>query len=539
MTGTRCSARLRDLMQYTISKHAECVAFLDKRKGDYTAVSYAELGRDLEALGIALREVLPMRARVVLLGKNSYAYALTLLALLQGAFLPVPADTALSRKELEAMVKDTDATAIFYDESQAEKALSLTGVRAIPFADRARLVQRGRAQGERGAEHLFEVLEDGASPAMLCYRKEGSVLLSHQNILAALGALEQAFGVTPADTYLSVCPLASMQELVAGLLHPLSCGASVAFGEGVSTLLGDMQRVRPTTMVVPPFLAERIYRRLLEAAKEQGWEKVRRTMGVTDAIRPFSLRQKMKAKLLCKVRRPFGGALCRMVIVGGMLAPFAEQGLSQMGVFPIPTWGTAECVGFVSVGRERGGPEGSVGALVAGGEMAVENADAFGNGMLFYRGENLAMANEGEWYATGEMGRVDEEGHLFVLGRCENVLSQENNVYVCPEELERLLCESPLVADAVAVGVPAEGGGVEIAAVLSPEREYIEKTYGKDLTKEALEGLVADVVSEVNEALPPQKRMALFTLREEPFPRQLPEAKLRALLASELLNSVE
>ena len=288
-------------------------------------------------------------------------------------------------------------------------------------------------------------------------------------------------------------PLSHIYQCVIGFLAPLCYGARIAFSGGLDRLVRDMRMMHPTVMVVIPYLAEELHRYFWRQAKKHGSEAaVRRAIAVSDPVRPFSARQALKTKLLATARVPFGGVLERMIVVGDRLDPVVQKGLRQIGIFTVQGYGVTECAGLAALGGMNAYCDGAAGHILPDSVLDVYNPGPDGNGELRYKGNNLMLCYDNDetrtaaalrdgWYYTGDIGTVDKDGFVHIVGRAQNRIEKADGKWVCPEELETLLCQSPFVGEAVVVGVlNAAGNDCEIAAMLYPDRQEAADVLGHE-----------------------------------------------------------
>jgi len=549
---------LRELLWGSAGMYGTYPAFREKRDGIYQSISFGRFRDETEALGTALCARLPQgkRSHVLIIGKNSYFWVLSYMALVCGAGIPVPADAELSAEELSALAAECDASAVLYAADEAHKIAALPGLITVSFEAIPRLVAEGRSIIAAGDRSFRSRDIDRHAPAALFYtsgttgRAKG-VLLSHANITFLLSQIAHMHTVTPSDTFLSVLPLSHVYECVLGFLMPLYCGATVAFAEDLAHLMQNMREVHPTTMVTIPFLANAIYEKFWALVKENGTEtQIRRAIAVSDPVRSYSARQTLKEKLLERARAPFGGVLRRMWVVGAFLPAAVQKGLRQIGIFAVQGYGLTECAGLAALGREDVYRDGTAGLCFPDSVIDIYNACPDGSGEIRYKGKNVmlgyykdeaqtAAVLDGEWLYTGDFGRIDADGFLHIIGRSQNCIEKTEGK-VCPEELEALLMQSPFVSEAVVVGVPnADGTDYEIAALIWCDREHAAEVLGIDYTAQELEKAVGDWVSDINEGLVEHKQIPLFALRDRPFERNAAGRILRGGLVDEILSAAE
>ena len=547
---------LKELVWGSAGLFGTATAFRELRGNVFYDVSFLRFRDEVEALGTALSARVKPGARVVLLGQNGYTWVLSFMALVCGAGIPVPADAAMPADDLQRLCREAGIDAVLYDTDASAKVAALHGVTLIPFGAVPKLIRDGRAALREGNTAFRDKVIDRAAPAAVFYTsgttgKRKGVVLSHAAMTAAVTAVGAMQPIDRDDTFLSVLPLSHIYECVVGFLAPLCYGARVAFSTGLDRLARDMRLLHPTVMVVIPYLAEELYRYFWQQVARRGIESsVRRAIAVSDPVRPLAARQALKLKLLALARTSLGGSLERLLVLGSYLDPVVQKGLRQIGVFTVQGYGVTECAGLAALGGVNTYCDGAAGHVLPDGVLDVYDPDAEGNGALRYKGANLMLGYDRDdartatvlrdgWYYTGDVGRVDENGFVHIIGRLQNRIEKADGKWVCPEELETLLCQSPFIKEAVAVGVlNADGTDSEIAAMLYPDSKEAADVLGHTPDGAELETLIGEWVGKLNEELPAHKQVALYALREEPFPRSTAGRIRRAGYAEEIARAV-
>lgn len=547
----RTIENLRALFEHSAMRYATATAFREKKDGFYQDISFSRFATEAEALGTALAKRLPSGGRVLLVGDNCYTWVLCFAALVCGAGVPVPVDASLSADAIAAIAARAQAKAVLYAADKATRIASLAHLDAICFDEIPALCEQGKDAELTGEPSIFEREIDRDEVAAIFFtagttgRPKG-VLLSHAAICRTIADVGYMANLTPSDTFLSVLPLSHAYECICGMLVPLCYGACVAFSQGLHTLGRDLREIHPTAMVLLPFLATALYEKCMDRVRHSGNEAaVRRSITLSDPVRPLAARQALKEKLLADVRAFFGGKLNRILLVGGGTDVAVQKGLRSLGVFAVQAYGVTECAGLAAMNCDDSYKDGSAGKTMVSGVLDIYNAQPDGSGEIRYKGENLmlgyideddnaAKALKDGWFYTGDMGRIDAEGFLHVIGRVQNCIETADGKRICPEELELLLCQSPFIREAAVVGYfDQEKQDNVAAAFLYPDFDYAKETLEADWV-DLLDAAIEEWVEEINAELAEYENIALYVLREEPFPRSAGGKLLRGGLAAQL-----
>ena len=540
---------LRELLTGSAWRFGTHRAYREKRDGIYQDVSFSRFAADTEALSAVLAARYAPASHVLVIGENQYRWVLSFMALTAIGCVAVPVDASATAKEIAAVAAEVGAVGVLYAESERRKRRAFVGLSAICFDKYPALIATGKKMLCTGTD-VYATRPIDPDAAAVIFHTAGttgrtkSVLLSHTALLATVKNMARMMQLDKNDAFLSHLPLSHVYECVCGFLAPLYFGATVAFAEGLSHLLRNMRETHPTCMVTIPYIAKALLRKCWSEITRQGNETaVRRSIAISDPVRPLAARQTMKESLLARERALFGGSLDRLLILGGSVDAATQKGLRQLGVFAVQGYGMTECAGLAALNRDDHYRDGAAGLAFPDTMLDIYNPQPDGSGEIRYKGNNLMLGylNDAKrtervlrdgWYYTGDIGRIDGEGFLYILGRKQNCLVTAAGYLICPEELERLLAQSPFIREAVVVGVLAEGGkDCEPAALIVPDLAHTAEIFGEDFDEAALEGAIDEWIAGLNACLEPYQQIGIYALRERPFERDDAGRILRAGLA--------
>jgi long-chain acyl-CoA synthetase len=293
------------------------------------------------------------------------------------------------------------------------------------------------------------------------------------------------------DRLVSVLPLHHAFELTAGLLAPLSVGASITYLETLSseTIVAALRETRATVLLGVP----RLFELMLEGIHRQ---VARLSAGrsvalgaLSGASRAFRALGLSAGRSLSPLHARFGGCLRAFVSGGSPLPPEVLEGFRELGFTIVEGYGLTETAPVVAVNPLDGARAGSVGKPLPGVEVRIHAPAEDGVGEIVVRGPNVmsgyyrdpeatARVLRAGWFHTGDLGRFDADSYLYLTGRLKDLIVTSSGKNVYPEEVEVELKDLPGVKESCVVGVRARsGGGEEVHLVVVLEGDDTEAAH--------------------------------------------------------------
>ncbi len=528
--------RLRNLKELTDNACAEFTlhdAFRTMNsQTEYTSVSYTQFGEELCALANALLEKGLAGQAIAVVGENSYPWILTYLSVVNINSTIVPLDKELPPETMSELAARAGVSYLFYSNTYADEAAfikeKIQGIQTVSFEPGGKadltlpdLVLRGKQLVAEGKDQYtgITINDDRVCTVLFTSGTTGSskgVMLTHRNLASNVTAACELILYTPEDTMLSVLPVHHTYEAMAGMLCPLNCGSAIAFCPGIKSLPASLKLFKPTVMVLVPLYVETFVKRIWENAKKSGKEsKLKFGVGLCNALAAVGVN--IRARLLGEVLSFFGGRLKFVISGGAALNPVLVRSFADFGITLVQGYGTTECSPIIAENRNRYHKAEAVGLVLSCCEVRIDES-----GEILVKGESVmkgylddaqgtAEAFDGEWYKTGDLGRMDKDGFLYVTGRCKNLIVLKNGKNVSPEEIEQELSGISYIADVV---VREDAENEYLTALIYPDQEHL-----KQMGREALEKVLDDAIAKVNTKMPPYKRLRHFEIRTQEFPK--------------------
>jgi long-chain acyl-CoA synthetase len=389
--------------------------------------------------------------------------------------------------------------------------------------------------GDQDAWHAaVERLEpDGVTTVVFTPGTTGDpkgVMLTNGNLAAAADVGVEAYDLRRGDRIVSCLPMCEIAERALVVAQATRAACTVHFGEGGDALEHDVREVEPTVFLGAPHLWERFESRVDARLRTAGRLKraaFRAGMSPRNGVARFA-----GSWLVTRpVRRQLGLAKVRVALCGGAPAP-AEllAWWARLGTRVRDAYGLTETTGVGTVVAVHERSPGTVGRAVPGVEVAIDHADATGSGEVLLRGrvvfvgyldDRAATAealDAGGWLHTGDLGTLDADGTLRIVGRIKDVIVTSGGHTVAPGPIERRLAESRYLSAAVVVGDdrPYLGALLAIDEVAvsdwATEHGVTFTTRQSLVTRSEVQELIDSCVREVNEGLSAEDQIRCFAL---------------------------
>ena len=270
------------------------------------------------------------------------------------------------------------------------------------------------------------------------------VCLTDDNIASNVDAALQFVHLNSKDHWCSLMPLSHALERTGGLYTPLLLGASVAFVRSVSTLVEDLQHWKPTVLVSVPRVFERAYERIVARANSKSLSRHLLHWALRASRRGGW--QKALANLVVwkKVRAAFGGRLRITISGGASLNPHIAKFFRNVGLTIVEGYGLTETSPIVSVNPSDNVKLGTVGKAIPGVTVTLtETKEVVVTGpnvaLGYWNGQAVAPFREAGTFFTGDLGYVDDDGYLTIVGRAKEIIVLPNGKKVNPVTIEQRL----------------------------------------------------------------------------------------------------
>ena len=298
-------------------------------------------------------------------------------------------------------------------------------------------------------------------------------MITHDNLVFTTSSVLGCLPFGPDDSTLLFLPLAHVFARVIAYCS-MRAGICLSFAESLNAVGENLRETRPTFIASVPRVFEKVYEKIVAGATATGGVKAALfgwAIGVGREAGAFRMRKEPLPGLLAlrhgiadklvlhKVREALGGRLVFAISGAAPLNPMLGEFFHACGVLILEGLGMTENTSFTNVNRVDDYRFGTVGRPGSGIEMKLaEDGEILFNGRNVMKGyynnpEATAEALRADgWLRTGDVGEIDPDGHLRVTDRKKDLIITSGGKNVAPQRVERVLRESPYVAQAVCFG---------------------------------------------------------------------------------------
>ena len=528
---------VREMLDASYRENPQKCAFYTKSGAKFRPITYMRLHSDIRWLGVALMQRGLFGKKIILLGDNSYQWALTYLTALCGLGIIIPVDKDAPEADVCEIAKISGAAAIIFSSKYEKKADALPKkLQKISFDELSVLCEHGMTYSDKELREFDLISIDADATATIIFTKgtmgnAKGVMLSHRNLCATIEGLSASLPSEVGGVSLALLPMHSAYESVAGLLFPLSRGNAIAFVESIKSALQNAKELSPTSIVCSPAIIERAYKKIWANIRRRKIDdKVNSLIRATDSIKISSLKDSAKKKLFSDINTSFGNRLKYILVGGSPVDADAIAGMQAFGFNIVQAYGLTECASIAAITPRSPLNKKAVGTALPIGELKIIEPDASGVGEICYRGDNVMLGyykqdelnreiKHNGWIRTGDLGTLDSNGYLTVFGRKKNVITASGKS-IYPEELETILFRSSYVQECAIIGIKnEERDSTDIVAVIYPNLAYAKEVLGVYSSRPMIREKISALISETNSRLPSHKRISYFVLLDEEIPK--------------------
>lgn len=541
-----------------------------KYQGTYIDVSFFELAKLVETMAKGLAELGVAKGdRIAILSENRTEWVRSDLAVLTLGAISVAVHTTLSPKIISHILNDSASKILVVSNQEQfnkvklieKELLDLEVIIYLNLDDKDGVSKKLMSLeevmdlGEKSQAEISAQVESDDTAAIVYTSGTTAlpkgVMLSHNNFIFNGEAAVTAVPVNEHDVLLSFLPLSHVFERTVGYYAPLVCrGSAIAYAEGVKTLKQNLTEVKPTILVAVPWIFEKIHVGI--------WDKVKAGSDLKRKIFLWALKQQpgsfnyKLADILVfhKIKKAFGGRLRFAISGGATLNHKLARFFSRIGITIVDGYGLTETSPVITTNRPDNIKFGTVGQHLAGIELKTgPDKEILTRGphvmQGYYQNEKLTAEaiDKAGWFKTGDLGFIDEDGFLSIIGRKKEMIALSNGKIVWPEQIEVMLNDDRFINQSMVYG----NNKSYLTALIIPDwaevkRQGISTKEPNQLIKaEKLYKIIEERIDKINQQFADWEKIRKFTLLPKEFSQNrdelTPTLKLRRRILAEHYKS--
>ncbi len=532
---------LNKILEESFRKNWDCAALSDF-KG--ITLHYRDVARRIEKLHIIFNICgVEKGDRIAICSRNQANWGVVFLASLTYGAVPVPILHEFKPSNVHHIVNHSESRVLFVGDMVWENLSEseMPNLDAIILINDFSLLSSKSEQITDARERLNEMFgkkypksfgpddinyhkeESGEELAMINYTSGTSgfskgVMIPYRSLLSnVLFAIEVMPKIGNKSNVVSMLPSAHMYGMMFEFLFEMAVGAHVHFLTRVPSpriIMEAFATIKPDVIISVPLIIEKIYKQKLQPILSKTSMKVLLQLPIIDQM----LHDKIKGELV----NVFGGNFQEIIIGGAAFNKEADEFFRKIG-FPYTVgYGMTECGPIISYAPWNNTKLFSCGKPAPRMEVRIASADP-GKipGEIQVRGANVMLGyfkNEEAtaesfttdgWMRTGDMGIIDEDGYLFIKGRCKSMILGPSGQNIYPEEIESVINSMPYVIESLVV----ESGG-KLLALVYPDMDRAGK---EGLDKNAILKKMEENIAAVNVDMPNYSKIAGVRVVPEEF----------------------
>jgi long-chain acyl-CoA synthetase len=370
------------------------------------------------------------------------------------------------------------------------------------------------------------------------------VMLTHNNLSSNEETSVAPYEMSPADAAVSFLPLSHVYERVTAYAY-IFHGVQVSYVERMEDLPQALLEVHPTLAAAVPRVFEKLYanivqkgheatglkRKIFDWAMRVAHDAVRWKAYGEDASYSMNFRWQMADRIVySKIREGIGGRFRAFISGGGPLSKEIAEFFWAVGVPVYQGYGLTETSPVVSANYPGTNKVGTVGKPITNVHVRIaEDGEILVQGPCVMKGyyerpdATKAVISDDGWLSTGDIGRLDDQGFLYVTDRKKDLFKTAAGKFVAPQPIENLLKVSPLISNAVLVGDARRF----IAALIVPNFANVEsaaRAEGRIFASHEeiaadpwVHGLIEKEVAQMNSKLAQYETIKKFALLDHDF----------------------
>lgn len=507
----------KELLTLNLGNKKDEVAFIfNNAKKEEIKKTYIDFYNDVTLMSNYLSNNYKNK-HIALIGENSYNYLVLFFSIIISKNVAVLIDKDLSKEKIQELLKKSDSKVLFYSKDYCDldglekkyKSYFIEDIENIIKTSKDLSFKDNKAKNE--CRVIF--FTSGTTGA------NKGVMLSEKNILSDIYGASSLF--KPDGLVFSCLPFHHAFGLITSILKPFYYGVPVFLNHSLKYLTNELKSSAPNTMFVVPVFIENFYKQIWKNARLTKKDYMLKTMiKLSNSLLKVGI--DLRSYLFKSITKNFGGNLKYIICGGAFLDKKYVKWFRSIGIEILNGYGITECSPVLAVNRNEYYKDGSVGQVVRGATIKIENNEILVKGDIvmlgYYKDEQATkeVMKKG-YFNTGDFGYLDEEGFLYITGRKKNLIILSNGENISPEVIEEKLSKDKGVCEVIVY----EKDNKLIASIYPAEEYFGNTSYFNGL------------IYKYNSKVPKNHQISSVTLRTEEFPKNNNRKILRSKVMEE------
>lgn len=537
---------LKDMLKKTGIEYGERPAYKIRiAENKYKIYTHKEVRDMVDALGTALISLNLKGKRIAVIGENRFEWEIAYLAIVCGTGIVVPLDKSLPENELKRLIERSGVEAIFYSGKYQDKLKKMvlegtgklkhlismdTKTHSNGIYSQSELIEIGNVLLKNGNREFLDSKIDPDEVNIMLFTSGTTseakvVALCHRNLCSNLMDIGTVLDIDSSDRILSFLPLHHVFECTVGFLFSLYRGCQTSFCDGIRHILENLNEYEITFASFVPAIYENIYKNIIKKLEKD--DKLQTVRMLEEKYKDSTMEEKKEA--FKEIHQIFGGNIKLFISGAAALDKNVEETFRKWGINLCQGYGLTETSPVIGVETNNEFRVGSIGKTLPHVKARIENPDSEGMGELVVKGPNIMLGyfqNEeatkevliDNWFYTGDLAYIDEDGYIFIKGRKKSVIVLKNGKNIFPEEMENLVNRIEGVKESFIFGKSNKKDKDDI-------KIYVKIVYDKDIVKNAYKveteqeiyNAINKRIKEINKTMPPYKAIRGVVLTETPL----------------------
>ena len=529
-----------ELIENSIKEHWDLPAFSDYNGHTY---HYKDVARRIAKFHIILEHAGVKKGdKVALVGRNSSNWAISFFGILSYGAVAIPILHEFKPDNIHHIVNHSEAKVVLAGLNNWENMNEqmMPDVRLFMLLDDFSILGSKDREiytvRDRINEYFGKKYPRSFTPDDINYHKEEPDELAVLNYTSGTTSFSKGVMIPyrslwsntkfaadnlpfihPGDNIVCMLPMAHMYGLAFEILNCVNKGCHIHFLTRIPSpkIIADaFARVKPTLILAVPLIIEKIIKNKVFPQLEKPIIKLMLKLPYVD--------QKVRNAIVDKLTESFGGRFGEVIIGGAAMNKDVEEFLHSIKFRYTIGYGMTECGPLIAYEPWDTFRQGSVGRIVDRMEARIDSSDPVNEvGEILVKGTNVmlgyyknpeatkAVMTDDGWMHTGDLGTIDQDGFLYIRGRCKTMILGPSGQNIYPEEIEDKLNNMPCVAESLII---SQGG--KLVALIYPDWEQVDRA---GIQHSGIEQLMQQNIDQLNAEMPAYCKVSHFKLYQEEF----------------------